>query len=326
VSLVHIREDIRSADIHVLRRGIDALLRLAQKDPGVREEAGAVFRKFAAGATDPIIAIDSAKGIRLIEGEDAFRKVWLKLLHDSRESIVMNALHASTGAEWLPVMTEMLERRPEASIRQSLLCSLGALKDPSALPTLVRYLADKDLKGYAVIGLANLGDPQAIPHLQPYLSDKTPLWPVDNHGPTELMCDFVASTIQRLQPKEAAKAASPGGAIAAAPPQPRAPEVDAGRSPFWLAYAPLASVALSAAIFAVLAIQVLERRGRSVATAAAQRLGDLAITFPGVLGVICGVVALSRFGRLRGKERVAVIIGTALAGLIAKSFVATLTR
>jgi hypothetical protein len=269
VNLVHIREDIRSADIQVLRRGIDALLRLAQKDPGVREEA---------------------------------------------------------GAEWLPVMTEMLEQRPEASVRQSLLCSLGALKDPSALPTLVRHLADKDLKGYAVIGLANLDDPQAIPHLQPYLSDKTPLWPVDNHGPTERMCDFVASTIQRLQPKEAAKAAFPGGSIAAAPPQPRASGVDAGRSPFWLAYAPLASVALSAAIFAVLAIQVLERRGRSGATAAAQRLGDLAITFPGVLGVICGVVALSRFGRLRGEERAAVIIGTALAGLIAKSFVATLTR
>lgn len=326
VSLVQIREDIRSADIHVLRRGIDALLRLAQKDPGVREEAGAVFRKFAAEAKDPIIAIDSAKGIRLLEGEDAFRKVWLKLLQDSRESIVMNALLATTGSEWLPVMTQMLERRPEASIRQSLLCSLGALKDPAALPTLVRHLADKDLKGYAVIGLANLGDPQAIPHLQPYLSDTTPLWPVDNHGPMERMCDFVASTIQRLQPKKAATAAAPGGAIAAAPPQRKAPERNVGRRPFWLAYAPLASVALSGAIFAVLAIQVLERRGGRGDTAAEQRLGDLAITFPGVVGVICGVVALSRFGRLRGKERAAAIIGTALAGLIAKTFVATLLR
>jgi hypothetical protein len=127
VSLVQICEDIRSADIQVLRRGIDALIRLAQKDPGVREEAGAVFWEFAAGATDPIIAIDSAKGIRLLEGEDAFRKVWLKLLQDSRESIVMNALHATTGSEWLPVMTETLERRPETSIRQSLLCSLGVV-------------------------------------------------------------------------------------------------------------------------------------------------------------------------------------------------------
>ncbi len=79
MSLVQIREDIRAADIHVLRRGIDALLCLAQKDPGGREAAGAVFWKFAAEATDPIIAIDSAKGIRLLEGEDAFRKVWLKL-------------------------------------------------------------------------------------------------------------------------------------------------------------------------------------------------------------------------------------------------------
>jgi hypothetical protein len=127
VSLVQIREDIRSADLQVLRRGIDALLRLAQTDPGVREEAGAVFRELAVGATDPIIAIDSAKGIRLLEGEDAFREVWLKLLNDSRESIVMNALHARTGSEWLPVMTEMLERRPEAPIRQSLLCSLGVV-------------------------------------------------------------------------------------------------------------------------------------------------------------------------------------------------------
>lgn len=326
VNLVQIREDIRSADIHVLRRGIDALLRLAQTDPGVREEAGGVFREFAAEAKDPIIAIDSAKGIRLLEGEEAFRKVWLKLLHDSRESIVMNVLHATTGSEWLPVMTEMLERRPEASIRQSLLCSLGALKDPAALPTLVRHLADKDLKGYAVIGLANLGDPQAIPHLQPYLSDTTPLWPVDNHGPMERMCEFVASTIQRLQPKEATGPASPGGSLSAASPPPKASELNAGRSPFWLAYAPLASVAMTSAIFIVLAIQVLGRRGQSGATAATQRLGDLAITFPGVLGVICGVVALSRFGGLSGKERVAAIIGTALAGLIAKSFLATLMR
>lgn len=326
MSLIRIREDLRSADMQVLRRGIDALLRQAQKDPSVHEEAGVVFRKFAAEARDPIIAIDSAKGIRLLEGEDAFREVWLKLLHDSRESIVMNALHATTGREWVPVMNEMLEQRPEVAIRQSLLCSLGTLKDASVLPTLVKHLADKDLKGYAVIGLANLGDAQAIPHLQRYLSDKTPLWPVDNHGPTELMCEFVASTIQRLQPKETTGPVSPGGSLSTASPPSKTSEVNAERSPFWLAYAPLASVALTAAIFIVLAIQVLGRRGQSGATAAAQRIGDLAITFPGVLGVICGVIALSRFGGLSGKERVAAIIGTALAGLIAKSFVATLMR
>lgn len=326
VSLVQIREDLRSADVQVLRRGIDALLRLAQKDLSVHAEAGVVFRKFAAEAADPIIAIDSAKGIRLLEGEDAFREVWRKLLHDPRESIVMNALHATTGREWVPVMTEMLERRPEVSVRQSILCSLGTLKDASVLPTLVKHLADKDLKGYAVIGLANLGDPQAIPHLQRCLSDKTPLWPVDNHGPTELMCEFVASTIQRLRAKEATGPASPGGPMATTSSPPKASEGKAGRSPFWLAYAPLASAAMTATIFIVLAIQVLGRRGQSGATAATQRLGDLAITFPGVLGVICGVVALSRFGGLSGKERVAAMIGTAIAGVIAKSFVATFMR
>lgn len=338
--LDRIRRDLQSTDMLVVGSAIGNLAKLAGRDPDVHAEALTVFRKWAAAAPDQYVAIQAAKGLRIVAGEEAFREIWLKLLNDPRESFVLNTLHLTTEPVWVPVVLEMLERRTEFSIRQSILCCLGQMQDRSVLPVLLKYLPDKDLKGYAVIGLTRLGDPRAIPHLEACLADKTPLWPVDNHGPMETMGDAAANAIRALRgndPRGAAPAAaSIAGAVAplrppAVPSPPTAARVPPPAGPpaqggYLLAYAPLGAALLTAAIFMVVVIVVLEKRGQSGASGQTQRIVDLVITFPGLAGLLLGIVALSRFATLRLIERVACIAGTILCALIAKSFVLTLLR
>ena len=328
--LDRIRHDLQSTDMLVVGSALGKLAKLAGHDPRIRAEALEVFRKWADAAPDQYVAIQAAKGLRLVAGEEAFREVWLKLMTDPRESFVLNTLHRTTEPVWVPVVLEMLERRSELSVRQSILCCLGQMQDRSVLPVLLKYLPDKDLQGYAVIGLTRLGDPRAIPHLEPWLADKTPLWPVDNHGPMETMGDVAANAIKLLQ-GNGPRGAAPGGVPLVAPlatvaAQAQPPAGSPVQGAYLLAYAPLGAALLTAAIFMVMVIVVLEKRGQSGASGQGQRIVDLVITFPGLAGLLLGIVALSRFATLSLIERVACIIGTILCALIAKSFVLTLLR
>lgn len=311
-----IRRDLQSADTEVLGRALRELLKLVPHDKGIHAEALGVFQKWAAAAPDFYVAIQSAKGIRQIAGEDAFREVWHRLLEHPSESVVMNVVGSTDDPSWVPVLIEMLDRRTETSIRQSLLLCLGKLKDRSALPALVKCLANENTKGYAAVALGQLGDPQAIPHLDPFLNDKTPLWPVDNHGPTERMCDVASAAIRQLQQRgtpDAADAAAP--MRAATQPVARPP-----RRTHWIAFAPLACVAMSAVIFFILSIQVLEKHGHSGYSAQQSRRMDLIITCPGIFGLLLGAAALSRFARLTVFERIACILGILICVPVARSF------
>ena len=317
-----ILRDLQSPDIELLGRTLGHLVKLAERDAGIRAEALGIFQKWAATAPDFYVAIQSAKGIRLLAGEEAYREVWRKLLDDPRESVVLNVLAATDNPEWVPVLLEMLERRTELSIHQSLLCCLGKLKDRSVFPTLLKYLPDAELKGYAVLALASLGDPLAIPHLQPYLKDKTPLWPVDNHGPTELMCDAVANAIRQLQPQVARAAGHAPGPVRTELPR-------VGKSPRsirWIAFGPLACVVATVVILMASVIHVIEKHGHSGYSGKTERMFDLAITCPGVIGLLLGALALSRFGRLSVFERIACVLGMLICGVIATSFVQMLLR
>ena len=318
-----IRRDLQSQDIELVGRTIGHLVKLAERDEGIRAEALGIFQKWAAAAPDFYVAIQSAKGIRLLAGEEAYREAWRKLLDDPREGIVLNVLNATDDPVWVPTLLGMLERRTELSIRQSLLCCLGKLKDRSVFPTLLKFLPDAELKGYAVLALASLGDPRAIPHLQPYLKDKTPLWPVDNHGPTELMCDAVANAIRQLQPLDGEHA---GGSVRAQESRPAPPVRKPPQRIHWIAFGPLASVVATVIILITSVVHVLEKRGHSGYSGETSRRMDLMVTFPGVIGLLLGAVALSRFGRLSLFERIACVLGILICGMIATSFVQILLR
>lgn len=323
MSLDSLRRDLQSGDLTLVANAITGLVKLAEGDARLQAEVLSVCQKWVEDAPESYVAIKAARGLQRLAGEDVFRAVWLKLLQDPREGFVLNVLHSTQDTSWAPIILEMLQRRPELAVRQSALCCLGSLKAPSAFPTAVKYLSDKDLKGYAVIALTSLGDPRAIPHLEPFLKDKTALWPVDNHGPMELMSEFVADAIQRLQPKSTESAMPSALSAREEPFQPPPPPV---RKVRWLAYAPLASVLATALFFIFMVISVLEKRGQSGATAETQRLVDLAITFPGALGIILGGLALVRFGRMSVLERIACILGMLFCVPITQSFVTTLLR
>ncbi len=310
-----------TSDTVAVIRAVGELTRLAQRDPALHAMALNALQTLATTTADPYVAIETAKAIRQLPDEAAYRSVWLSLLDDPRLLIALNAAHGTTDVSWLATLTALLATRSEIPVRQAILLSIGKMKDRSALPLLVAHLADADLKGYAVLALTSMGDPNAIPHLQPYLTDKTPLWPIDNHGPMELMGEAVANSIKQLQ------VGTQGPRSRQAPPaRHAAPANKPASSLHWIAYGPLAGALGTAAAFMLMAIIVLGKRGQDGASAHAQWLADLAITLPGVLGVLCGVAAMMRFKLFSAFERGACIAGLVLSGLITQTFITTLLR
>ena len=310
---------LRSSDMVAVVRMIGELTRVVQNDPALRAPVIDTLQPLALTTADPHVANVAGKAIEQLGDKATYRKVWLSLLNDPRLLIALNAVHVTTDASWLATLIDLLSTRSEVAVRQAILLSIGKMKDRSALPLLVAHLSDSDLKGYAVLALTNLGDPQAIPHLQLYLADKTPLWPLDNHGPMELMGEAVASSIKQLQVGTAR-------AHSTAQVRPAAPANKAANQVHWIAFGPLAAVLTTVGAFMLMAIIVLGKRGQDGASAHTQWLVDLAITFPGLLGLLCGVAAMKRFKLLSPIERSACIVGMLVSGLIAKSFITTLLR
>ena len=61
-----------------------------------------------------------------------------------------------------PVLLELLSRDPDPNMRLSALKAVGALKDPSTVPHLAKYLDSKELRQEAVKALVKIGNKPAV--------------------------------------------------------------------------------------------------------------------------------------------------------------------
>ena len=84
-------------------------------------------------------------------------------------------------------------------MRPVVIRKLGQLKDPAALPALLRFLDDPDYRGDAMQAISDLGDARAIPAIESLLNDRSEVWQEDNHGPMVHVGDFARDTIARLR-------------------------------------------------------------------------------------------------------------------------------
>jgi hypothetical protein len=183
------------------------LVQLARKDSRVRVEALAIFERAIDVEEDRWTAIHAARGIASIAGPEAVRAAWLTLLNRPQAETVSAVAYAINDPAYIPVLLDVLKRRPEVTIRSAVLRALGRSKDPAMLPMLVDGLATPELRPDVVQAMTDLGDPRAIPHLQTLLGDTTDAWEEDNHGPMQRVCDLATTAIERLR-----LAAGPAGA------------------------------------------------------------------------------------------------------------------
>jgi len=194
-----IKRDIRSPDQPTRGTSMAALYHHAQQTPAIHPEALELFRASVMAWPDYMTASYAARGIELIAGPAEGRKIWLALLNHPKAELAGAIAQSIKDVSYVPVLLELMERRPEWSIQLAAVRTLGRMKHPSAFDAIINRLNNRPLRPHVVEALAELGDPRAIPHLEPLLHDRTEAWEEDNHGPMLRVCDLAQAAIAHLR-------------------------------------------------------------------------------------------------------------------------------
>lgn len=178
----------------------------AERDARTHAQLLPIFKRAVVEEPDRWTAIHAARGLARAGGPEAGRRAWLALLaRDDADTVAATAYAMSGDALFAPDLIELLQRRPELTIRHAVLRSLGRMRVPEALPLLLDAISVPELRPDVVQAMEDLGDPRAIPALESLLSDTADAWEEDNHGPTLRVCDVAATAIARLRMAEATK-------------------------------------------------------------------------------------------------------------------------
>lgn len=200
-SLDSIESDLRAPSQEVRCAAMQRLLKWATIDPAIRPAALPIFRHAVAEPVDPWATRLALDGIELIAGADEARRLRTALLAHPSFSLVNQLAQSLTDPAYAPALIDLLERRDDIHLRQSILRTLGRMRGAAEIvfPVLLKWLdASPNLRPHAIEALASLGDARAIPHLDPLRRDRTDAWPEDNHGPMLRVCDVATSAIERI--------------------------------------------------------------------------------------------------------------------------------
>jgi hypothetical protein len=319
VTLDQIRQSVASADAEARGRAMQDLLNLARKNKDVHQEALGIFMGALMNEQAPWAAISAARGVAFIAGEKEGRRAWRTLLdHPNVEMVaaVAAVVDASHGMHLLQV----LDGRAETAVQIPVVRALGRLKVVEAFDPIVKRLADRDVRPHAIEALADLGDARAVDHLKKHLTDKTEAWPDDNHGPMLRIRDLAKTAIERLT---GAPSASPPARVMKAPPKPSAGPTKLEPKPSatnTLAYLPMVGALVMLPWFAAVFFTVLFTTGTFQPSDAETRKLDLVAMVPAALGILGGVLALTRGGPKTTAEKVCFVLGLLLCGLFVFSF------
>jgi HEAT repeat protein len=197
--MLEIERDLSSPDQHTRSSAMEDLSLLVKRDRSVHGAALVLLRAALEAPTDIWMTTSALRGLELVAGKDEARATAATLIAHPRAELVASVVLGLGDRAYLPVLLEALVRRPERTVREAALRTLGRLRDPSVLPVIVDALAVAELRPHAVEALADLGDVRAIAHLEQLRADRTDAWPEDNHGPMLRVCDLATAAIARLR-------------------------------------------------------------------------------------------------------------------------------
>jgi HEAT repeat protein len=69
-------------------------------------------------------------------------------------------------------LIQIVQESEHGIARQTIVDTLGKLKNKQAIPVLINLLKDDDVQGHAVIALSKFKDPSSIPYIEPLVSHK----------------------------------------------------------------------------------------------------------------------------------------------------------
>ena len=223
VKIDDIRRDLASPDVETRGHAIHVLLVSIYRQPELQAPAREIFRHAIEHETYPWLVTNSVIGLEKVDGPDAARPHWRRLLTQPDVSQAATVAMSVSHPSHLPMMLDLLSARPDYWFRRSVVCSLGRMKDPSVIPLLLKLGEEKALTQYVVQALGDIGDPSAIPWLQTIVPSDEHLPELDERGATWTLGDIAAQAIRSIEYRSGKRAPihptpTPAGTLHTTPP------------------------------------------------------------------------------------------------------------
>ena len=303
VNLPDIRRDLASPNAETRGHALHLLYVCLDRQPELHAAARDIFRHAAEYETYGWVVITGVLGLEHLDGPDAARPHWRRLLGQPDALAAGRAAMSAKHPSHLPMLVDLIERRPEFVFRRGAIYALGWMRDPSVIPLLLRLGEDVALQQHVVQALSDIGDPQAVPWLRTLESSDRRLPEMDERGATLTLGEIAGYAIrsiehrggQRSQPNPAATPAAIKST--APPPLSRRPSFGAARPPAWRPWSllhpsliPLIAAALELVLLLCLFALIIVMAGNPKPTFALNdRVVDaIALPLP-VIGLIAAV-------------------------------------
>lgn len=331
-AITEIREKLQSDDYGMRGYALQSLLNMVKRNVADRSVATELFRAAAAKEPHPYPAKIAIRGIEYLDGAQAARPYWIAMLRSTDPQVAAQAAMAVTDPAYFSELVELLDRWQDGEIQSTVIRALGRLKEPAAFPVITQRLSDQKLRPHAVEALGDLCDPRAIAYLEPLLHDNTPGWPIDNHGPMLFVRDLAAIAIQQIRGNP-----MPHQHAIVAPTLPTLPSVQTRivippplphkRRPVqWSALIPImaAGIEIPWVLMAIILLAAQSQQQR--ASRSNTHLFDVLAMVPAIIGALVGVYAAAGWSKLSLLERVLLVLGIVLCGLIMIPFIQELSH
>lgn len=317
VALDEIKAAAISSDAEARGRAMQALLVLVRHDPETHQEAISIFKGALDHEHSPLAAISAARGITHILGQAEGRRAWEQLLDHPREELAVTAA-SLVDANMAGALLKTLDRHGRPLVQIAAMRALGRLKHEPALTPLVERLSEPALCPHAIEALADLGDASAVTHLKPLLDDKTNAWRADNNSSMLRVCDVAKMAIDRLTPPPPTPGPPPAPAPETKPqteqPAPQ-PEIALKPRRNALLYAPIVAALLQLPWIGGVLFTTLVTVGTLETGDWQPQSLDLISMAPAALGLLLGLVALTRGLPRTTWQWAMFLLGMALCGI-----------
>jgi HEAT repeat protein len=156
---------------------------------GADSRVADVLRDVARHDSEPTVRLVAVSSIRRAVGKDAEKEVWLEMLNDPIEQIVINAASNLPGfspndASFVQPLIAALDKNAQSKTADTMLIiALSKTRDARAFDSIAAHLKSPDAYRRATAALGTLGDPRAVDVLATLKSDDGFAWEDDHGGP-----------------------------------------------------------------------------------------------------------------------------------------------
>ena len=199
VKLADVRRGLASPDAEARGHTLHLLYICIDRQPELHAAAREIFRYAVEHETTGWVVITGLMGLEQLDGPDAVRQHWRRLLTQPDALAAGRAAMSAKHPSHLPMLLELLDKRPDFFFRRGVVYALGCMREPSVIPLLIRLGEDVAMQPSVVQALGDIGDTRAIPWLQTLVSSDLHLPELDERGAMWTLGDVAGQAIRRIE-------------------------------------------------------------------------------------------------------------------------------